>query len=78
MEQENVELSQYESEIDRLASAGNTVVMVANEKKLLGVIALADQIRQESREAIQGLKKEGVCVVMLTGDNEATAEIVAR
>ena len=78
MEQENVELSQYENEINRLASAGNTVVMVANEKKLLGVIALADQIRQESRDAIQGLKKEEVRVVMLTGDNEATASAIAK
>jgi Cu2+-exporting ATPase len=78
MEQENVELSQYEGEINRLASAGNTVVMVANKGKLLGIIALADQIRQESREALKGLKKEGVRVVMLTGDNEATAAAIAE
>jgi Cu2+-exporting ATPase len=78
MEQENVELSQYESAVNRLASAGNTVVMMANERRLLGVIALADQIRQESRKAIQDLKKEGIRVVMLTGDNEATAAAIAE
>ena len=78
MEQEEVDLSQYENEIDRLASAGNTVVMVANDRRLLGVIALADQIRQESREALQELKNEGVRVVMLTGDNEATAAAIAK
>ena len=78
MEQEKIDLSQYVNEIDRLASAGNTVVMVASDGKLLGVIALADQIRQESKETVHGLKEAGVRVVMLTGDNKATASAIAK
>lgn len=54
-----------------------TVVFVLKGKKLLGFVALADQIREESRDAIQQLKKVGIKVYMATGDNEQTAKAVA-
>jgi Cu2+-exporting ATPase len=61
-----------------LASQGKTVVLVATEAGPKGLIALADEIRDESREAIRQLKQRGIEVAMITGDNEATAARVAR
>lgn len=57
---------------------GRTVVYVISEKKLVGSIALADVIREESKEAISQLKKMGVKVAMITGDSEDVASWVAK
>lgn len=58
--------------------AGNTAVFVSNYQKVLGIISIADQVRDEAKEAIIQLKKNGIeRIVMLTGDNRHTAEKVA-
>ncbi|NOZ62531.1 MAG: heavy metal translocating P-type ATPase, partial [Calditrichaeota bacterium] len=64
--------------INKLAEQGKTVIFVADEKKLKGAIALADMIRDESREAVKALKAAGVQVAMLTGDNRRVAKYVAE
>ena len=61
-----------------LAGAAKTTMFLANDGRLAGAIAVADTIRPESAEAVAALKKLGLEVVMLTGDNRATAEAVAR
>lgn len=61
-----------------LAQQGKTVVYVLVDGKLVGVVALADVIRDESREAINALKSMGIEPVMLTGDSEKVASWVAR
>ncbi|MFQ5870979.1 MAG: heavy metal translocating P-type ATPase [Candidatus Geothermarchaeales archaeon] len=61
-----------------LAAQGKTVVHVALDGKVAGVIALADLIREESREAVTVLRGMGIRVAMLTGDNHATAAYVAE
>jgi Cu2+-exporting ATPase len=61
-----------------LASQGKTVVHVVVDGKLAGLIALADLIREESREAVEALRRMGIRVAMLTGDNQATAAYVAK
>ncbi|MEE8357912.1 MAG: copper-translocating P-type ATPase [Candidatus Hydrothermarchaeales archaeon] len=66
-----------QEEVLKLSSQGKTVIFVATKEKHLGVIALADIIREESREAVRALKGMGVEVAMLTGDNRETAEYVA-
>lgn len=64
---------------DRLESAGNTVVWVAVQGRLLGLIAVADTVRPEAVRAIAQLKQMGIGpIVMLTGDNPRTAESVAQ
>lgn len=63
--------------MEDLASQGKTVVLVASESGLEGMIALEDIIRDESRDAIKRLKHTGIEVAMITGDNEATAAGVA-
>lgn len=59
------------------ADRAETVVFILKESQLIGFIALADQIRQESKEAIQTLKDKNIKVLMATGDNEQTAKAVA-
>ncbi len=64
-------------QIDKLSSQGKTVVYVLVEEKLIGSIALADIIREESKKAIAEFKKLGIKTIMLTGDNEKVAKYVA-
>ncbi|MGI9141313.1 MAG: heavy metal translocating P-type ATPase [Gemmatimonadaceae bacterium] len=66
------------SEADRLAGEGKTPVYAAIDGKLAGLLAIADPIRSTSREAIIQLRGLGLDVVMLTGDNERTANAIAR
>ena len=63
---------------DQLAGEGKTPLFFAREGRLLGLIAVADTIKEESPEAIRQLKNMGIKVVMLTGDNERTAQAVGR
>jgi len=67
-----------EKRAHKLADRGETVVYVANEKNIIGLIALADSIKEESHKAIEGLHNLGVQVAMLTGDNKAVAKGVAE
>jgi Cu+-exporting ATPase len=55
-----------------------TVVWVAGDRQLLGIIALADQLKPNSRQVVERLQKMGLKVVLLTGDNQATAEAIAQ
>ncbi len=64
-------------QIDTLSSQGKTVVYVLVDEQLIGSIALADIIREESKEAIAEFKKLGIKTIMLTGDNEKVAKYVA-
>ena len=64
--------------IEKLASQGKTIVYVLMDNKLIGVIALADIIRDESKDAIKKLKEMGIKPMMLTGDNKQVARWVAE
>ena len=63
--------------IDELSSQGKTITFVLSTKKILGAIALADIIREESREAIKSLRDFGIKTAMITGDSEDVAKWVA-
>ena len=63
--------------IERLEKEGQTVVLIASDKELIGAIAIADEIRTEAQTVISELKKMGVSSVMLTGDNQYNARYVA-
>lgn len=63
---------------DSLSKEGKTPLFFAENEKLLGVIAVADVIRDESPKAIKRLKKMGIRVLMLTGDNEETARAIGK
>ena len=65
-------------EVEEISSQGKTVVFVVIEDELAGAVALGDEIRETSRNAIKRLHEMGLEVVMLTGDNQQTAEYVAK
>ncbi len=65
------------AKVDEIASQGKTIVLVASGGKVQGLIALADIIREESRQAVAMLKEQNLQVAMITGDNQVTARYVA-
>ena len=72
----NGDISDIEEKADGLAKKGKTPLYFASGDKLLGVIAVADTMKEESPEAINQLHNMGIKVVMLTGDNERTAKAI--
>jgi len=77
MELESVSLDWMAERAEQLQGAGRTTVFVGVDGRVAGVVALADTPRESAREAVSRLRAAGVEVVMLTGDNRATAERVA-
>ena len=78
MRQYQVELGEHISDLISLSHQGKTAMFVSVDKKLVGITAVADPIKKNSREAIAELQKMGLEVVMLTGDREETAQAIAR
>jgi len=73
------ELSEEASQmINRVESAGKTAIPVALDKKVIGVVVVADTVRANSVEAVQRLKRLGVKTAMITGDNMRTAKSIAE
>ncbi len=77
MERERVELNGLGPEVERLQNEAKTAMWVAVNGQATGVIGIADTIKDGSKEAIAELKKMGLQVVMMTGDNQATAQAIA-
>ncbi len=73
-----VHLNGLDTEAARLADAGKTVMWVAVDGQAVGVLAVADTVKEGSKEAIAALRRLGLEVVMITGDNERTAAVIAR
>ena len=79
LKQRNVEIdSVFQAAIDRAAERGESAVTMIEGAKALAVFAVADAVREESREAIDRLHELGVEVIMMTGDAKAVAQAVAR
>ena len=77
LEENNIK-PDHNKKIDELSAQGKTVVFVLIDNELAGAIALADIIREESKEAIKMLKDMGIKPMMLTGDNKQVAEWVSK
>lgn len=74
-----LDASEVGDRLRELQSQGKTAVLVGNKERVLGIIAVADTVRDTSRQAVTGLKEAGVRrIIMLTGDNEGTAAAIAR
>jgi Cu+-exporting ATPase len=78
MEDHGVSEDGLTPELGRLSGEGKTPVLVAVDGEPAGIVAVADTVRDEAREAVDALKKMGLEVVMITGDNESSARAVAR
>ncbi|MDO8627306.1 MAG: heavy metal translocating P-type ATPase [Candidatus Diapherotrites archaeon] len=76
--EQKISFAQLEGKISLLEGQANTVVLVAVNGKLSGAIAIADSLKEFSRQAVQELRKLGKEVVMITGDNKRTAEAIAK
>ncbi|MBP0958622.1 MAG: heavy metal translocating P-type ATPase [Oscillospiraceae bacterium] len=63
---------------DKLSDEGKTPIYFAKEDKLIGIIAVSDELKEDSIKAVETMKKSGLLVVMITGDNERTAKAVAE
>ena len=72
----NVEISQKDYDI--LSNEGKTPMYISIDNELAGLVAVADVIKETSKEAIEKLKKMGIKTIMLTGDNEKTAKFIAK
>jgi P-type Cu+ transporter len=77
MKRENVALNGLEPRADQLQQEAKTAIWLAVDGQAQGLIAVADTVKEGSREAITALKKMGLTVVMMTGDNQATAQAIA-
>jgi Cu+-exporting ATPase len=71
-------LNGLEKEAEQLWEKGRTAMFLAVDSRVMGIIALADTLKPNAREALQELHKMGIEAVMLTGDNRRTAETIAR
>lgn len=78
MQESQINYDPAEETIQRLEEEGKTVMMEAVNGQLIGLIAVADTLKDYSSQAIERLKQMGIDVVMLTGDNRRTAESIAR
>jgi Cu+-exporting ATPase len=78
MRERGVVLDGYEERAARLASEGKTPIYAAVDDRFAGLLAVADEIKPESKAAVESLKRMGLEVVMMTGDNQRTADAVAR
>jgi P-type Cu+ transporter len=78
LEDEGIDTEPAEETLTRLESEGKTAMPVAVDGRLLGVLAVADEVRESAKETVAALRERGTTVVMLTGDNERTATAVAE
>jgi P-type Cu+ transporter len=78
MKDRKILLGSYAKIVKGFAENGESVMIVVEGKKILGAIGVADAIKEDSREAIAKLNKEGFRTVMITGDNELTAKAIAK
>lgn len=77
MEEMGIYMAPALEQVMELESAGKTVLLVGTGEDLAGIIAVADTLRESSKEAVQNMKKLGLDVVMMTGDNARTARAIA-
>ena len=78
LEENSIPINHLSADLESMRNQGQTVIFVATTKKLLGLVGLVDKIKLTSKEAVTELQRQGVEVIMLTGDNKKTAEIVAN
>lgn len=71
-------IENVERKLRKLEDGGKTAMILANETEVMGLIAVADTIKESSLEAVQQLQKRGLQVYMITGDNRRTAEAIAK
>jgi len=78
MNERKINISKFDEKIKEFESEGKTTMIISEDKKVMGIIAVADSVKEDSVLAILKLNKSGYKTVMITGDNELTAKAIAR
>lgn len=73
-----ISIKEYEEKITRYENEGKTTMIISENKKIIGIIAVADAIKEDSQIAISALQRRGYKTIMITGDNENTAKAIAK
>lgn len=77
VEYASLDISKVDRQVVRLEEQGKTVMILSSAKEIIGLIAVADRVKESSREAVKKLKDFGIQVFMVTGDNKRTANAIA-
>ncbi|MBO8168609.1 MAG: copper-translocating P-type ATPase [Thermoanaerobacteraceae bacterium] len=78
MKKHNINISHLTAQKEKLEEEGKTAMLVAVDGRAVGIVAVADTVKENSKEAIKTIKDMGIEVIMITGDNERTARAIAR
>lgn len=78
MVREKIDAASFEEKIEELENQGKTVMVLADNKKALGLIAVADTLKESAKEGVAALIKRGIDVYMITGDNRRAAQAIAK
>jgi P-type Cu+ transporter len=77
MNKQNIDFNSARPGLAKLESGGKTVMMLGVDGKLTGIIAVADTVKESAKAGVENLRKKGIEVMMITGDNEQTANVIA-
>jgi Cu+-exporting ATPase len=77
MADKGINFNRHNKKIEQLSATGQTPMLLAVDKKIAGILAVADPIKKDSASAIERLKSMGIRILMVTGDNEITAQAIA-
>lgn len=78
MSQQDIDITSVESYMEQLESDGKTAMLIGVDNQLAGIVAVADTVKETSKTAIKRLHDQGLEVIMLTGDNQRTADAIGR
>jgi Cu+-exporting ATPase len=78
MKENNIIIKEFVHKINEFEEKGLTTIIIAEEKKVLGIIGISDDIKEDSIHAIRLLKRKGYKIVLITGDNERTAKAISE
>ncbi|MBT3406004.1 copper-translocating P-type ATPase [Candidatus Woesearchaeota archaeon] len=78
MSDHKISMTKFHKDLHALENQGKTAMILANKKQVLGIVAVADTIKETSAQAVKILEDLGVAVYMITGDNERTAKAIAK
>jgi len=78
LEKQNIPLGNAEKQMGEFESAGKTAMLLADSQKVLGILAVADTVKNSSKDAIDALRKMDIDTYMITGDNRRTAQAIAQ
>ncbi len=77
MERQSIDMKDHEAALQKLEESGKTAMLLADTSKVIGIIAVADTLKETSKEAVNRLRQMGIEVYMITGDNSRTARAIA-